>query len=153
MLKLAVVLFGTLSSILWLVLIFRTPLASVKVDAVSYDITPNKDTSLVFQKWETLCVNQFEETSIPPPPPPTPLVAFEFLRIGLFKFSYPWAKIVFKRPPNFFVKGRISDRYFLNIYQALQRRPFHLSHLLEKVKYLPQTPHYLKRNDVYSVTF
>lgn len=60
---------------------------------------------------------------------------------------------MFKRPPNFFVKGRISDRYFLNIYQALQRRPFHLSHLLEKVKYLPQTPHYLKRNDVYSVTF
>lgn len=87
------------------------------------------------------------------PPPLIPLLEFEFLRIGLFKFSYPWAKIVFKRPPNFFVKGRISDRYFLNIYQALQRRPFHLSHLLEKVKYLPQTPHYLKRNDVYSVTF
>ena len=68
---------------------------------------------------------------------PTQPLAFELLKIGLFKFPPRQARIVFKCCTQlFFVKGKISDGDFLHIDQTLKPRPsglFLLSHLLAKL--------------------
>ena len=65
---------------------------------------------------------------------------YEILKIGLFKFPPPGAKIVFKYPTQFFVTGKLSDHDFPLLNQALKTRPcetFLLRHSLAKVNSLP----------------
>ena len=130
----------------WGYLIYNVLIKKSKVDFYQLTWWLNLETTTIGQtkgsikRYQWYCVDQFE-TSTSPPPRGNPR-AFELwiLKIGLCKFPPPGQKLCSNASPTFIFKGKISDRNFLHIDQALKPRrcrPFLLSHLPARVNYLP----------------
>lgn len=93
--------------------------------------------SIKMYQW--YCVDQFETSTSPPPGQPQGPWTLNF-EDWFVQIPTPGTKIVFKCLTHIFFKGKISDRNFLHIDQALKPRrcrPFLLNHLPARVNYLP----------------
>ena len=129
----------------WGYLIYNVLIKKVKGGFLSIDVMTkpsnhkNRSNKGKYQNVPVILRRSIWNFNIPPPGQPQGPWTLNF-EDWFVQIPNPGTKIVFKCLTHIFFKGKISDRNFLHIDQALKPRrcrPFLLNHLPARVNYLP----------------